>query len=68
VGVPMENLIYRIARKLVGIRKPFDHYHQAPHVDGLLKGNFVPLLSRNLPFSLLPDVLSLYLVSVYEKS
>ena len=67
VGVPTENRVYHIARKLAGFRKPADHHHQGTLVDKLLRDKLDLSISRKLPFSLLPRFLALYLVSVYEK-
>jgi ubiquinone/menaquinone biosynthesis C-methylase UbiE len=68
VGVPTENALYGMGRKLAGLRKPVDHFHKGVHLEAALGRKFTRSLSRKLPFSFLPTFLALYLISVYEKS
>jgi ubiquinone/menaquinone biosynthesis C-methylase UbiE len=64
IGVPTENHLYRIARWLVGLQKPKDHYHQGANIEVLVESRFVNHQSLMLPFSFLPRLLSLYMVIV----
>jgi ubiquinone/menaquinone biosynthesis C-methylase UbiE len=66
VGSPSENHLYQIARAVVGLTKPKDHYHQGEQVQALLASRFFNAKSIGLPFSFLPSSLSLYRVLVYR--
>ena len=68
VGAPTENALYGMGRRLVGLRKPVDHFHQGVRLEAVIDRKFTRSLSRKLPFSFLPTFLALYLISVYEKS
>jgi SAM-dependent methyltransferase len=68
VGLPTENLCYRIARKLVGFTKPRDHYHSGAHVQSLLRQHFTLERIRTLPLAVLPDAFALYIVLTSVKS
>lgn len=67
VGIPTENRLYSIARKVARLRKPSDHFHKSGHLEGILQRKFVRSSARNLPFSFLPNFLCLYRVLVYGK-
>jgi ubiquinone/menaquinone biosynthesis C-methylase UbiE len=65
VGVPTENRFYGIARKLARLRKPSDHFHKSGYLESILEQKFVRSRARKLPFSFLPDFLSLYHILVF---
>jgi ubiquinone/menaquinone biosynthesis C-methylase UbiE len=67
VGVPTENRLYQIARAVVGLQKPADHYHEGRYLEALLSEKFPDMKSTTLPFSFLPKSLSLYRVLVCRK-
>jgi ubiquinone/menaquinone biosynthesis C-methylase UbiE len=67
VGVPTENRLYQIARAVAGLQKPADHYHEGTYLEALLAEKFPDTISIALPFSFLPEVLSLYRVLVCRK-
>jgi ubiquinone/menaquinone biosynthesis C-methylase UbiE len=62
VGVPTENRVYRILRKIVGLPIPRDHYHQGTQLEELILNKFANVESFTLPFSMLPRFLSLYII------
>lgn len=64
VGIPTENRLYSIARKLACMRKPSDHFHKSGYLEAILERKFVRSRVRKLPFSFLPNFLSLYHVLV----
>jgi SAM-dependent methyltransferase len=66
-GIPTENLLYRIARGITGLRKPADHYHRGVRIQEILERSFTRIGLRILPFSSLPRSLGLYLVLVFIK-
>jgi ubiquinone/menaquinone biosynthesis C-methylase UbiE len=65
VGLPTENRLYGIARRLMGLRKPADHFHKCGYVEAILDREFMSSHARKLPLSFLPNFLSLYHVTVY---
>jgi ubiquinone/menaquinone biosynthesis C-methylase UbiE len=67
IGVPTENRLYRISRRLVGLQKPKDHYHGGGNIERLVANRFVIHHSFVLPLSFLPRFLSLYLVIVCSR-
>jgi ubiquinone/menaquinone biosynthesis C-methylase UbiE len=67
VGVPTENQMYRIARKLARFQKPIDHFHKSDDLEAILENAFVQTRARNLPFFFVPKFLSLYRILEYSK-
>jgi len=58
---PTENILYRIGRKLLGYKKPHDHYWTAQRLEAILNNCLKPKTTKNWP------VLPIYRMGVYEK-
>jgi ubiquinone/menaquinone biosynthesis C-methylase UbiE len=67
VGMPTENRVYRILRKIARLEKPKNHYHEGAQLEELLLSRFTNTESFVLPFSLLPRFLSLYIILLCTK-
>lgn len=66
VSSPTENLFYRFGRKLAGLEKPVDHYHNTKDIEQTLREEFFDITKRRyLPFRIF--CLSLFIISMAEK-
>ena len=67
VGVPTENRIYRIGRKLARLPRPLDHFHNGEYLKTMVEREFSLIRVLKLPSRFLPKFFSLYLIMVCTK-
>ena len=64
---PTETKLYELGRKIFGAVKPEDHYHSVFSIQRYAK-KYLDFVSRESgPFSLLPSLLSVYVICAFQK-